>query len=244
MKKIIIALLFFFLFGPHMASAHLSLPHVLSETTEATGFNFLIVKYKTQEDIQKLFTKSSRVLGYFADIDGGEPFLLALATEDQQKSIETDGYSVQNLDTNATLSNYMLLYNQAPDQSDKLSKYAEIFPLSPHYTLIKIADGKAFNPHDIPDAVSFGPVPFLEGISPPPTASPTKAPTPAPIEELESSNTGAIFFIGGFVAFILIVGGIIFVILKKGRKNPPATPTQTPQMPPTPIMPPGQQPLQ
>lgn len=240
MKKIFILFILIILITHFKTAsfAHLALPDIERPVSNPTGLSFLIVNYKTLEDIKFLFENSSKVLGYFEDMDGGEPFFLMLATTTQQENIVSRNYVVKVMDTNTTLSNYMLLYNHQIDQSEKLAPYAKVTKLSPHYTLINIGDGKEFDPHSIPDAVEFGPVPFLEGISPPPNAV-AKVVTPTVSPAVAENNSSIPMVLIGISVLILLIIGIIggYWIFRRRRKAvvPVAIETEPPQLtPPTP----------
>lgn len=241
MKKIAL-IIFYIIFGHllivNFAVAHLALPDVKSVTTTPTGLNFLIVEYKNLEDITFLFKESSRVLGYFEDIEGDKPFFLTLVTSNQLKNIENQGYKVNNLEQNAILSEFILLYNHDINQSNKLEQYAKVYPLSPHYTLIKIEKGTLFDPHSIPDAVQFSPVPFLEGISPPPQTANVISPEPTQVihnaNALSSEKSLTVFIIIATI-FISIAALILFTFhkwVKRKSNNIPPKSTELPLQPP------------
>lgn len=224
MKKVIFSLLIiislYFSFLSQLF-AHLSLPDVETTLTEPTGLQFIVVNYNTPDDIIFLFENSSRVLGYFEDIEGDPPFLLALVNERQAQEIRGKGYNVQLIGENATLSDYMLLYNHSVNQSDLLKDYVDVFPLSSHYTLIRINPDQEFNPHAIPDLVEFGPVPFLEGISPPPKANVSATPGIKNKIQEQGNDIGYIIVITFILLVVLSVGSGIFVYLKRRKKQPP-----------------------
>lgn len=227
MKQIIFGLLLFFSILQVVlptSFAHLSLPDVERTLTAPTGLQFIIVDYSTSEDIDFLFEKSSRVLGFFEDMEGDPPFLLALVDASQLNEIKSNRYAMQVIDENTTLSDYMLLYNHSVDQSDILKDYVEVFPLSSHYTLIRIDPNEEFNPHEIPDAVEFGPVPFLEGISPPPPQEVAEeVATPTVDEDTQNSILPVYIAAIIFVILTAVAGGVLYFIRRKHKLpvNPP-----------------------
>lgn len=238
MARIIILLLLIITFLSIRTNsfAHLALSDMERIESQPTGLSMLIVDYKNLEDIKFLFENSSRVLGYFEDVDGGEPFFMMLATLEQQKIIADKNFVVRVVDSNATLSDYILLYNHQVDQSEKLTPYAKVTRLSPHYTLINVPSGKDFDPHSIPDAVEFGPVPFLEEISPPPQVNTANdAPTATPeVSQNKPDNSQLLLIVLSASGVLLLVSVAGFIWLRK-RKKADVTVTEIPKSdPPTP----------
>ena len=185
----------------------------------------MAVNYQTREDLDILFTNSSRVLEYLDGEDVEKPLFLAMVTDSQMENIAAANLPITVIERDASLGRFVLLYHPKPDQSGILEGMAErVIPISQHYTLVKYSEGKTFE-HTGP-ASSFFDIPFAEVVVTPPlrtkTAIQPQAITSPPAKVSNELQPNTLLVVGiGILAFVLILGGTFFLIKKRRRKAPP-----------------------
>ncbi len=211
MSKLIKILLLVFIFLTIFSGS------VSAQTKKILG----VVSYVTHEDLLFLFQNTDRTLVYLDGESVEKPTFVGIFTGSQRDVIEKRNLKFNAVDENVTISKYVLLYNPIPDQGKKLDIFGEPNQFTKKFTLLKLHDGKEFT-HEGAGGEFFE-VPFLEGITPPPNATPvepvlkvSQAPSEKPVG---NANTFLIV-----IVFVLIIGAAVCTFLFLKKKNKPNQP--------------------
>ncbi len=210
MKKFFI--LFFILFSLPLFPVH-------KVYAEETNLNFAIINYQKPEDLNDLFSNSTRVLDALEGEEIPTPTFLALLTNDQVNKLQNDiRYTVKIIDTHTDINRYALVWHPEKDQSNTLTPLGEVTVITPHHTLVKMPEGTVFT-HDGPGAQFFE-IPFTnEPIATPlpremvNTYSPTHPPK-QPVAEKKADALPMLFI----VLLLLLLSGIVGVLLLRRKR--------------------------
>lgn len=180
----------------------------------------VISEYESVNELQELFSKSTRVLTYLNSSEMETGVFLGLVTEENIDFLKKDEYNIRILDTSPSIDRYILLYHPQKNKGDLLSDLGEINQITPHFTLLKLDEGKEFVHDGV--GVEFFENPFLAGISPPPNATPvlpqSENITPVLQQEpaSEGSENGIILVLAITLTVLIIFGlGVIWYIKKR-----------------------------
>lgn len=206
MNKIITILLFgfFLIFG-----------FVFPVSAQSTE-KLVIVEYKDTKELNELFPFSQRVLAYLNGENFETGIFLALVTDQDIESITEKNYSLEILDESPDIDRYVLLYHPLKDKASLLRELGEVNSVTPHHTLLKLDEGKEFTHEGV--GVEFFENPFLEGITPPPNATPVLPETTNNSEKSDQTNTG-ILLIAIVLTLVLGVGLGVYLYLKKKKES-------------------------
>lgn len=183
------------------------------------------IPYQTREDLDFLFSQSSRVIDYLEGEGVEEPIFLTIITEPQRQNLMSKDFKIKVLDGLNNLNdinNYTLLYHPQPDQSNLLSNRGKILVVSPHYTLLKTTPEKPFKHEG--EAAKFFIIPFAKEIVTPPYRTktivpPTKPPLPLITPTPLPSPLIKTVFVSLFLS--LIISGVIYLFSQRREKKLP-----------------------
>jgi hypothetical protein len=185
------------------------------------GYFLSVIPYQTREDLDVLFTQSSRVLDYFEGEGVEEPIFLSIITEPQRQNLINKNFKVNILDSLNNLNDiesYTLLYHPQPDQSKLLTNLGKVLVVSKHYTILKTTSEKPFKYEG--EVAKFFIIPFAKQVVTPPyrtkTIMPTKPPQPTIVPIKKPSLIKTIF-----VSFLLslVITGAVYLFSQRGKKK-------------------------
>lgn len=197
---------------------------IFSKTfAQSSNFYLSVIPYQTREDLDILFSQSTRVLDYFEGEGVEKPIFLTIITEPQRQNLLDKGFKIRIVDSLNNLndiSNYTLLYHPKPNQSNLLTNLGKVFVVSKHYTILKTTPDKPFKHEGV--AAKFFVIPINNQVVTPPyrtkTIIPTQKPspsfTPLLIHPLFSGKTVLLSLF-----FTLLISGVSYLWLKKRKKK-------------------------
>lgn len=165
--------------------------------------------YSSRSELDTLFQNSSRVLKYLDGDEVDKPIFLSLVTPTQEKNLQAQSFTLQIIDENTDISRYKLYFTYESNRSDLLKSVGEVFPLTPHHTLLRFpVDASTENPEGFD--VEFFESPFISGSLPTPkfqakTITPATTPIPEvnPEQKPQSSS----------LPFLIMAAAIVFILL-------------------------------
>lgn len=176
-----------------------------------------VVEYKDTQELNKLFPISQRVLVYLNGEDFETGIFLALVTDENIVSIKEQKFDVTIVDENPDLDRYILLYHPQINKSDVLKDLGEVRQITPHHTLLKLDEGKEFLHEGA--GVEFFENPFLEGITPPPNATPVLPQTVNKGKPVARADSNIVILLISILITVLLGAGVgAFLYLKKKRE--------------------------
>lgn len=208
MNRLITLLLFGFLFLTFFAA----------KANAQISQKITLVEYENTADLNRLFPLSQRVLAYLNGEDFETGIVLAIMTEENIKAVEGQNYSVEILDDNSNIDRYVLLYHPLKNKSDLLKDFGDAKQITPNHTLLKLAENKEFTHEGV--GAQFFENPFLEGITPPPNATPVLPQTVNDGKPATESERNAVILVISIVITLLFGAGIgAFLYLKKRKES-------------------------
>lgn len=188
--------------------------------TEGT-LNLVVVPYATPNELDVLFEHSQRPLEYLDGEDVSTTLFIGLFTRSQLETLTRSGLHPEVLDTDPDMTRYVYLYNALPDSASILSSYGDVFVLSPHHTLLKLASGVAFE--HTKETSNFHVVPIPSSLARPikKIASPLSPIVETSYQDVhqlpEKSAPMYPYIIGGVILVFAL--GIVYYTLKPHHKR-------------------------
>ncbi|MDO8270110.1 MAG: hypothetical protein Q7T54_05590 [Candidatus Levybacteria bacterium] len=209
MNKIIVSIIVFVVFCISFTGG------VQAQSQKILG----VVTYVTHEDLLFIFQNTDRTLVYLDGESVEEPTFVGIFTSLQKDLIEKRNLKFKTIDENVNIAKYVMLYNPIPDQGSKLGSLGKSTQFTKKFTLLKLSEGKEFTHEGV--GGEFFEVPFLEGITPPPNATPVEPLTvqdkPVEMKKVESSNI--IIIVGIVLGLIAVVGFGLYLLYSKRKKG-------------------------
>lgn len=192
---------------------------------QSPNYFLSVIPYQTREDLDVLFTQSSRVIDYLEGEGIEEPIFLSIITEPQRQNLTNKNFKIRVLDSLNNLndiSNYTLLYHPQPDQSNLLINLGKVFVVSKHYTILKSSPEKPFVYQGA--AAKFFIIPFAKVVVTPPyrtkTIVPTKPPLPSPPAGGPAKSPFPLIktiFVSLILSLIII--GVVYLFFQSRKKK-------------------------
>ena len=174
-------------------------------------FFFIQSTYNSPEDLDFLFSHSTRVLKYLKGEELEKPLFLGLITQEQKGEFDSQGYAYEVIDENISsdedLNAYELLFSYEADTFDLLEPYGEVRIIGAHWALFK-ARPDVPEGHDAAGKAFFG-SPWPQGSLPTPlykTDTITKTPSPVP-QPPSQTPTGPLG--NNTIVFALVLFGVL-----------------------------------
>lgn len=177
----------------------------------------LVTPYKTRRQLNFMFAHSSKVLAYFEGEDLKEPVFVSLVDDIQLQKIIEHGLSPKVIDYKTNLARYVMLFHFQPNQSAKLTKLGEVFPITKFHTLLKLIPNTEFDHQGV--AAEFHYIPFPETIVSPPIPTSMLSPSPIILTPTIEKLPISLKYLLTLVSFLLSSLSIFIILKKKPQIN-------------------------
>lgn len=107
--------------------------------------NYLsIIQYDSPADQVFLVKNTTEIYQYSENPETGINAMIALLSSDQLTTLQSHAYTVQPIDTNPNMQQYLLLESNQDNQSSSLAYLGEVYGITNKLTLVKLKDKSSF----------------------------------------------------------------------------------------------------
>lgn len=112
-----------------------------------------IIQYDTSADQVFLVQNATHIYSYVENTSNEHNVMIAELTSSEKRILLSKGYTIQTIDENPEIENYLYFYNESAGQSNTLAQFGPVYSISPNHTLVQYDSAETFNLQAVPEFI-------------------------------------------------------------------------------------------
>jgi len=96
-----------------------------------------IIQYDSAADQTFLVMNSEQIFGYFENAESGTNAMIAIMNTEQRTTVLSKGYSVQTVEENPDMNNYLYFENDTPNSAKDIAYLGKVYMITENHTLVQ-----------------------------------------------------------------------------------------------------------